>query len=99
MPRTNTKLNVGDRVAERPKNTIIYGVRSDMKEIVEKNSTQRYGVVVSCLIKTNARKQNIKYCEVLWDGLETPSVHAQHRLCLAEDLEKLAESYRIGIGC
>lgn len=99
MPKTNTQINVGDRVADRPKNTFIYGVRSDMKEIVEKNNTQRFGVVVKCLTKTNSRKQNIKYCEVLWDGLKTPSLHAQCRLCLIEDFEKLSESYRNGIGC
>jgi hypothetical protein len=35
---------------------------------------------------------------VLWDGLQTPSDHAQMRLVREEELDDLVKSYREGIG-
>lgn len=98
MPRTNTALKVGDRVAERPKNSLIPAMRKEAQAIARANSTQRYGTVVNCVIQTNSRKQQIRYCEVLWDGLKTPSLHAQHRLCLIAEHKDIVEDYVGSIG-
>jgi len=98
MPKTNTFFNAGDRVAERPKNSVIPAMRKESQAIARANSSQRYGTVVACVIRTNARNQKIRYCEVLWDGMKTPSLHAQHRLCLVTEHKDIVEDYVGKIG-
>lgn len=41
---------------------------------------------------------NNKFVKVLWDGLETPSDHAQMRLVHEHELPQLIKEYREAIG-
>lgn len=41
---------------------------------------------------------NQKFVKVLWDGLKTPSDHAQMRLVHEEEYEEVVKSYREMIG-
>ena len=98
MSESNFTFQKGDRVAERPKNSIIVGLRRESAAIAAANNTQRYGTVLGYVLKRNSRKQQIKYCEVLWDGSKSPSLHAQHRLCHIQDHETIVQLYRQGLG-
>ena len=84
----------GDRITERPKLRGGY-TREQSKEILQKNSFQRYGTIVSNVIKEdNKRNRRVVYCEVRWDHQKSSSLHAQHRLCPVEKLPELAEQFR-----
>lgn len=91
------KFKPGDRVAERPKQSIIPGIRKESREIVAKYTTVRRGVVIDNTIRTltssNGRTSRVCYVNILWDGLKTPSQHSQMRICLETDYEKLREDY------
>ena len=50
-------------------------------------------------VKTRTRGiVNNKFVKVLWDGLKTPSDHAQMRLVHENELEDLVKGYREAIG-
>jgi len=96
------KFQPGDRVAERPKVTAIPGLNPESLKRIQEFRGQRYGVVVDVFIKPTKTKsrgtmQN-KFVKVLWDGLKTPSDHAQMRLVHEHELPELLKSYRDGIG-
>lgn len=82
----------GDRVAERPKLRGGY-TRQESKAILEKHSSQRYGTIVSSVIKPTGSKR-IVYCEVIWDHQKSSSLHAQSRLCPIQKLPELSQNYR-----
>jgi hypothetical protein len=91
------KFQPGDRVAERPKQSIISAIRKESREIVAKYTTHRRGVVVDNTLRTltssNGRTSRVYYVSVLWDGLKTPSQHSQMRICLEEEYDKLREDH------
>lgn len=90
------KFNIGDRVAERPKDSVIFGLRKETNERIAKYRTQRYGTVLGNFTKqlTSAKRTTSqKYVRVLWDGLQTPSDHAQNRLILENELPALLEEH------
>jgi|DEB0MinimDraft_3_1074331.scaffolds.fasta_scaffold14822_3 hypothetical protein len=91
-------LKVGDRVAERPRLRGIFAVRKESVAVAEFHSQPRFGVVKELVAKPNARGQAIKYCMVLWDYQQTPSLHAHSRLCLESEWEQLTENARETIG-
>ena len=98
MTKAVQAFEPGDRVAERPKNCLIQFATKEGRDIAAANNSQRFGTVVECVIKTNVRKQEIKYWAVLWDGAKTPSLHSQHRLCRIEEYEAIVHDYREGLG-
>lgn len=91
------RFKEGDRVAERPKASMLSAIRKEMREKVAKYANQRYGTVVGCRIKTipTRNKTTTRRCfvQVLWDGMKTPSEHEQMRICFVEELEGLKESF------
>lgn len=96
------KFKPGDRVAERPKATAIPGLSKESLQKIQIHRTQRYGVVIDVFIKPTKTPTrgivNNKFVKVLWDGLQTPSDHAQMRLIREEELDDLVKSYREMIG-
>jgi hypothetical protein len=96
------KFKPGDRVAERPKVTAIPGLSKETLQKIQIHRTQRYGVVIDVFIKPTKTPtrgtMNNKFVKVLWDGLQTPSDHAQMRLVREEELDDLVKSYREMIG-
>jgi len=89
----NQPFKSGDRVAERPKSSIIPGLRKESQAIVNKYRSQRFGTVVDVF-----KKGNHTYVSVLWDGLKTPSTHAQMRLILEEKFPELMKDYCSALG-
>ena len=85
---------IGDRVAERPKSHGIIAVRAEAKERVAQYRTQRYGTVVGLTFKKDKRGNNQRFLLIKWDHLQTPTEHAQMRICPEQDLTKLqAQGY------
>ena len=91
------KFQPGDRVAERPKASLISAIRKEAREIVKKYTGHRRGVVVGNTIKvltsSNGRTSRVCYVSILWDGLKTPSEHSQMRICLEEEYDKIREDH------
>ncbi len=91
------KFEVGDRVAERPKQNAIAAIRKESREIVAKYTTQRRGVVVGNTVRTLSGRAGYTsracYVSILWDGLKTPSEHSQMRICLESEYDQLREEY------
>ena len=89
-------------MAERPKAASIPGLRPESIKKIQPYLSQRYGVVVDVFIKPTKTQTrgivNNKFVKVLWDGLGTPSDHAQMRLIHEDDLGELVKSYREAIG-
>jgi len=98
MTKSVQSFEVGDRVAERPKNSLIQFTTKEGRQRAAANSGQRYGTLVECVLKKNARKDEIRYWLVLWDGSKTPSLHCQGRLCRIEEHAAIAHDYREGLG-
>lgn len=96
------KFKPGDRVAERPKATAIPGLSKESLQKIQIYRTQRYGVVIDVFIRSTKTPTrgvvNNKFVKVLWDGLQTPSDHAQMRLIREEELDDLVKGYREAIG-
>lgn len=96
------KFKPGDRVAERPKATAIPGLSKESLQRIQVHRTQRYGVVIDVFVKPTKTPTrgivNNKFVKVLWDGLKTPSDHAQMRLVHESELDALVKSYREAIG-
>lgn len=91
------RFKEGDRVAERPKASMLSAIRKESRERVAKYASQRYGTVVGCRIKTiqTRKKTTTRRCvvQVLWDGMKTSSEHEQMRICFIEELEGLKEGF------
>jgi hypothetical protein len=85
---------IGDRVAERPKAHGIFAVRNEVRDRIQKYRGQRYGTVVDVKLKPNKSGAKQKFLMIRWDHLQTPTEHAQMRICPADQLEKLqSEGY------
>jgi len=91
------RFKEGDRVAERPKACLIGAVRQEVRGRIAQYMTQRYGTVISSRVKqTVSRNKYVSrhvYVTILWDGMKTPSEHAQMRICFVEELEQLKEDF------
>ena len=87
------KFNEGDRVAEKPKASYIQVNNPKSLEIIKKNNKQRFGTVLSYIYQANRNGSKSPYVRVLWDHLESPSLHAQSRLCLEADLDEVKADY------
>lgn len=90
------KFQVGDRVAERPKDNYIPMISPEKVSVVLKNSTQRTGQVTGIVEKRDARKHLCTYYNVSWDN-NTTSQHAQFRLCHEHELAAILAEYRAAI--
>lgn len=97
LPPVLPKFKPGDRVAERPKASLLSAVRTEVRESIKQYTTHRRGVVVDNTIKVltsrNGRTSRVCYVSILWDGLKTPSQHSQMRICLESEYDKLREDY------
>lgn len=93
MSKATVKYQVGDRVAERPKDSKFVGLTAETKARIAKYTTQRFGTVVGTKQKSTARGARTTYVQVLWDGMQTPSDHAQFRLCHEAELVAVQTSY------
>ena len=91
------RFQPGDRVAERPKASLLSAIRQEAREKVKQYATHRRGVVVDNTIKVlssrNGRTARVCYVSVLWDGLKTPSQHSQMRICLESEYDKIREDH------
>lgn len=87
------KFQPGDRVAEKPKASYIQVNNPKTLEIIKKNRTQRYGTVLDYVYQTNRTGRKTPYVQVQWDHLESPSLHAQSRLCLESALAEVKADY------
>ena len=98
MTKTKQSYTIGDRVAERPKAHFIAAVRDEVKERISQYRSQRYGTVVALTTKANSRGAKQKFLVIKWDHLQTPTEHAQMRICPIDQLAKLqAEGYGTGV--
>jgi hypothetical protein len=84
--KTKSTYQVGDRVAERPKTHALFTVRAEVKERIAQYRSQRYGTIVGFSEKITARGSKQKMLRILWDHLQTPTEHAQMRICHERDL-------------
>jgi hypothetical protein len=92
--KTQYAYAIGDRVAERPKSHGIFAVRKETRERIQQYRSQRYGTIVGIKLKPNKSGSKQKFWLVKWDHLQTPTEHAQMRICPADQLEKLqSEGY------
>jgi hypothetical protein len=96
------KFAPGDRVAERPKASVIPGLSPESLKRIAKYRKQRYGTVVETITKESKSRLNkiskLQYVRVLWDGMQSPSDHAQMRLCLESELSQIVEGYCAVLG-
>ena len=97
MTKAKQVFKVGDRVAERPKASVIPGLRPEAQKIAAKCRNQRYGTVLEVFIKVSrargAKESKLKFIRVLWDGQQSPSEHAQMRLVHEDKLQEILDLY------
>lgn len=102
MSKPKQTFKPGDRVAERPKATIIPGLRPEGRAIASRYNSQRYGTVVDIFTKVSTSRGNKetkqKFLRILWDGQQTPSDHAQMRICHEEKLAQILDEYGAILG-
>ena len=98
MTRNKTVFQVGDRVAERPKNMIFSGLSTKARQTAAANNQQRYGIVTGLTTKVSTSKQVTKYVLVKWDHLQSASEHSQSRICHIADVHSIVANYRTSLG-
>ena len=95
-------FKIGDRVAERPKATAIPNLSPEVNARVAAYRTQRHGVVVDLFTKKSVtRTRRViehKFVRVLWDGMKSPSEHAQMRICHESELANIRDEFCSAIG-
>jgi hypothetical protein len=89
--KSKVTYSLGDRVAERPKTHGLITARKDVKERIAQYRNQRYGIVVGFTEKITSRGAKQKMLRILWDHLQTPTEHAQFRICPIDDLARLSK--------
>lgn len=92
------KFKVGDRVAERPRPLGYFATRSSVQERIKPYRAQRYGTVREVLTRKLRSKTTQRIVVVKWDHLQSPSEHAQARLCFIYELEQMVKESRLAIG-
>jgi hypothetical protein len=90
--KTKQTYNVGDRVAERPKTHGLMTVRAEVRDRIAQYRSQRYGTVVGFSEKITTRGSKQKMLRILWDHLQTPTEHAQMRICHERDLTTMIKN-------
>jgi len=89
------RFKPGDRVAERPKASLLSAIRKESRARVAQYCTQRYGTVVGTrmkIIQTRKKTTTRRFViQIIWDGMKTPCEHEQMRICFIEELEGLKE--------
>jgi hypothetical protein len=72
----------GDRVTEKPRpGDHVFSERTANLPVIRRYaSTNRIGRVVGTVDKRSANGARIRYVEVIWDGRQSPSLHAISRL-------------------
>ena len=97
MSKVTQTFKIGDRVAERPKATIIPGLRPEVRERISKYKGQRYGEVVGMTEKVskdrNGRTHRQRFLQIVWDGSSRPCEHAQMRICHEADIRRIVDEY------
>ena len=97
MSKSPQIFRIGDRVAERPKATIIPGLRPEVRERISKYKGQRYGEVVGMIEKVskdrNGRTHRQKFLKIVWDGTVQPCEHAQMRICHESEIKRIVDEY------
>lgn len=92
----------GDRVAERPKASAIPNLSPETLNRIQQYKSQRFGVVVGTIVKLmpiqNRKTVQRQFVIVLWDGLKTPSEHAQMRLVHEHDFPRVKQEYMNALG-
>ena len=80
--RSKPPLQPGDRVIERERvPDHVATIRSpNFKQVQGIIGNRRRGLVTGVVTKANRRGATVPYAQVIWDGLATPSLHAQCRL-------------------
>lgn len=92
--KTQQKYTIGDRVADRPSSNGIFTFKKEVHARIAQYRKPRYGTVVDMIIKPNRNGSKRKYLVIQWDHLQSPTEHAQMRICLASEFAKLqAEGY------
>jgi hypothetical protein len=81
---------------------MIPNLRPESLKAIEKYRSQRYGTVLDCYVKeTKARNNKVTrstIVRVVWDGMQTPSEHAQMRLCHESEFAQVMDGYCAAIG-
>lgn len=75
-------FSAGDRVTEKPRpgDHVFTERTANLPTIRRYASTYRIGRVVGTIEKRSANGARIRYVEVIWDGRQSPSLHAISRL-------------------
>jgi hypothetical protein len=76
----------GDRVAEKPRpgDHTFTERTANLQAVRRYASTRRIGQVVGTLEKRSSNGARIHYVEVIWDGRQSPSLHAASRLSMLD---------------
>ena len=90
--KSKFNYQIGDRVAERPKTHGLFTTNVETRMRIAQYRTQRYGTVVQLKTKTNAKGAALKILSIKWDHLQSPTDHAQMRICPIEDLQYLTKN-------
>ena len=90
--KSKATYQLGDRVAERPKTHGIIAIRPEVKARIAQYSTQRYGTIVGFSEKVTTRGSKQKMLLIRWDHLQTPTEHAQMRICHERDLPAMMKN-------
>lgn len=82
-----TQLCPGDRVIEKPRpgDHVFSRQTANFDQVARYATSSRTGRVVRLIEKRSSRGSIIRYAEVIWDGLKSPSVHAASRLKLQRE--------------
>ena len=91
MKKRSHQYAIGDRVAERPKTHALMAVRAEVQARIAQYRSQRYGTVVGFKTKVNARGAQTKFLLIQWDHLQSPTDHAQMRICPIDQLAQLTK--------
>jgi hypothetical protein len=91
--QSQPKFNTGDRVAEKPKPHGIFTTSPEAFQRIQSYRAQRYGTVLETVYQRGSNKASVPYLKIIWDGTQSPSTHAQSRICLEKDLATITNDY------
>ena len=80
--RRASKLQPGDRVRERERvrDDVVTSLSPNFRQVFRYLREQRYGTVAGIEMRRVRSGASCQYVKVIWDGMQTPSVHARGRL-------------------
>lgn len=91
--KTQPKFKIGDRVAEKPKPHGIFTSSEEALKRIQPYRSQRYGTVLDTVYQQCTNKSTVPYLKIIWDGTQSPAMHAQSRICLEKDLPVITNDY------